>query len=950
MHLNVCSLLAANRLESFKLQVESSNVDIFCVSETWLTEAVPGGLTNVKGYVTHRLDRRWNDNGDPGNCKRGGGLLCYSKLALNSSDSKYEHLNCSTRDIELQWISVDIKNLRPIVILNVYRPPQGDHKKACNLLNDSIAKAHLKNNTEIYVLGDFNIDMKDKGSLMAKELLFTTGSNGLSPQIKKSTRHSFREGKSKETLIDQIFTNSTLIVESKTLNMNVSDHLAVYVRRKKLRIPHKKVSFKGRSYRNFVKEDFQEGLININWAEYYKATNPNTCWQIMENAIRTALDESCPLKSFKVREIREPWVTDEILEEIKDKDNYIKIAKQTKKEEDWLLAKRERNRVGKLVKGAKADFVKEQQHEHKNDPKKFWKVVSSIVPGKKQKQMQGSISLRDEVEKEEVPEALVADHINNFFSNIGSNLASKVNQPWRFYGERVQHNCHELKTDYQEVLKLCKEINVTKSSGIEDIASKILKSAFLVLIPQLVYMFNLSFSTNLFPEKWKRATVIPLFKGGDRSAVGNYRPISLLPLPGKLLEKIAHKNITLFLETNNILTDKQSGFRKGFSTSSAVADLTDDLFSAVNKSEISLAVFADLRKAFDTVSHKILGQKIEKYGLRGNVQNWCLNYLSGRCQQTLANGVRSKQLNLSYGVPQGSVLGPLFFILYVNDIQGALEATNAHVQLYADDTVVYTVGQDLNVVKRDLQQSLNCLDEWCQSNKLTLNPGKTKLMSFGTRHAIKKTNQQALYLGGKKLQNVSTFKYLGFTLDSTLTFKSHLADVIRNVIHKKTLLARLKSFLHNDTALSIYKAIILPYFDYCDIVYQGANANDLDKLQRLQNKCLKICLAMHNLTDTNLVHSRAKCTRLKPRRESHLCNFMCMRCAKNRNIDERPINTRLHDAPVFKVDFPHKEMFKRSVKYAGAQVWNALPIKVRQIEDKAAFKVYQKKSLQNNIP
>ena len=286
--------------------------------------------------------------------------------------------------------------------------------------------------------------------------------------------------------------------------------------------------------------------------------------------------------------------------------------------------------------------------------------------------------------------------------------------------------------------------------------------------------------TGIFPSSWKKATVIPLYKGGDRTDVGNYRPISLLPLPGKLLEKIAHQRITYFLESNNILNDKQNGFRKGFSTVSAVADLTDDIFRAINNDKLTLAVFVDFKKAFDTVCHEILCKKLEKYGVGGRVLKWCTDYLTNRSQKTLANNCKSSSEPLTCGVPQGSVLGPLFFILYVNDLQQQLP--NVDVQLYADDTVLYTSGANTDNLMDCLQRSLNKLIRWCSVNKLSFNPTKTKIVQFGTRQALKKAklnSKKSLTLLGKKIQNLSSFKYLGFTLDATLNFKSHIADVIR---------------------------------------------------------------------------------------------------------------------------------------------------------------------------
>ena len=949
MHLNVGSMLAKYRVDLLRLQIGQGDFDIFCISETWLTEAIPNGLVNIEGYNIFRVDRSWVSDGigcrntTAAPAKKGGGLACYVKKGIYSSETKYGNLNCSTRDLELQCIDIQIPNLRQIVLLNIYRPPQGDYKAACNIINQTINKAGLKSNAEIYLLGDFNIDLKNKKAPATKELLFTTALHGLLPKITTVTRHSSRRGNTAETCIDNIFTNSDLIAEAKTLNLNISDHLAIFVRRKKARLVYKKVAFIGRSYRNFVKEDFQNELIGSDWNEFYEQRDPNKCWQTMEGKIRSILDVTCPRKKFRVREVREPWVTDEILEEINDKDAYLRLAKETGKDDDWEMARRERNRVGKLVRNAKSEFVKEQQRVHRQDPKKFWRVISSVVPNKKQ--VTDQISLVGKNSCTEVKDDEVADHINNFFSSIGSTLASKLNDPWIFHGEVAEAECQNLHTDYEQIVGLCREINEYKSSGIQDIASRILKCAFLVLVPQLVYLFNLSFTTGIFPELWKRATVIPLFKGGDRAAVENYRPISLLPLPGKLIEKIAHKKIITFLEINNILSNKQSGFRKGFSTASAVADLTDDLFSANNDSEMSIAVFVDVRKAFDTVHHDILCKKLERYGLRGKVLDWCMNYLTNRCQHTVANNVKSEVAPLDYGVPQGSVLGPLFFIMYVNDLERALQGVK--VRLYADDTVIYASGSKVEQVVSRLQLYLNRLHKWCCSNKLTLHPGKTKMVIFGTRQMLRRvrTNPVNLFLSGKLIQNVPTYKYLGFELDATLNYKSHIAEILKKVMHKRSMLSKIMPFLTTEVALLLYKSMILPYFDYCDIVYQSACLGDLDKLQRLQNKCLKTCLGLHRLTDTGRVHVLGKSARLPERRRAHLCNFMYSRLTKSDLVDKRDIRTRNHDAPVFHVVFPHNETFKRSVLYSGALTWNNLPVETRRIDSQLAFKSKQKRLL-----
>ena len=231
-----------------------------------------------------------------------------------------------------------------------------------------------------------------------------------------------------------------------------------------------------------------------------------------------------------------------------------------------------------------------------------------------------------------------------------------------------------------------------------------LKDAFMVLVPQLVFMFNFSFSKGVFPNAWKQATIIPLFKGVERE-VSNYRPVSLLPLPGKLLEKIAHAQLSGFLEENGMISDKQGGLRKGFSAASSIADLTDSLLTNINRGLTSLAAFVDLRKAFDTADHSILIRKLKCYGVTDNNLEWWANYLNNRLQRTLANGIMSQAHGISCGVPQGSVIGPLFSILYVHDMQAAIR--DSDVQLYAGDTVIHAEGISSDAAVRKHQPAMN---------------------------------------------------------------------------------------------------------------------------------------------------------------------------------------------------------------------------------------------------
>ena len=401
-------------------QVENSHLDVFCASETWLTSSIPNTLLELKGFNLARLDRSWNETPANNQPKKGGGLICYAKANVNMNETRYSSLNKSNKDLEMQWISLEMKNMRRIIIINIYRPPKGDYKRACKLIRESVREANLKDNAEIFVMGDFNINWNDKKAPATKELDHSMSLWGLKPFFRESTRLGNSKGILKGTCIDNIFSNSDNIKDARILHWNFSDHLVVSVTRKREKIVINKVNFTGRSYKDYVKEDLQRELIDLDWGDFYEADNPTECWEIIESTVRGYLNRVCPQKLFKVKELREPWVTNELLEEIKYKDRLVRVAKRSGKLEDWRRARMERNKVGRLVETTKGEFLKEQQEELADDPNKFWRLIKSLVPNKKKGKSKKELSHTDEAGVEsEVCSAQVAEFINDFFCGIG---------------------------------------------------------------------------------------------------------------------------------------------------------------------------------------------------------------------------------------------------------------------------------------------------------------------------------------------------------------------------------------------------------------------------------------------------------------------------------------------------------------------------------------------------
>ena len=235
--------------------------------------------------------------------------MCYVRNSINYSDSKYSEFNVTCKDLEMQWILLSIPNVRPIVVVNIYRPPQGDYKKCCKLILDAFEKASMKGNTDIFVMGDFNINADDVRAANTSELFFTMGLLGLRQVIDKPTRISTRNDSVTKSRIDLIFTNSDFVKAARVLDSNLSDHMAVMVTRKKVSSKSEKIEFRGRSYRNYIREDFQRAVAEGNWDDFFAEGDPNTLWDMLEGRISGAIDQMCPIKTFKMKQVGEPWLT-----------------------------------------------------------------------------------------------------------------------------------------------------------------------------------------------------------------------------------------------------------------------------------------------------------------------------------------------------------------------------------------------------------------------------------------------------------------------------------------------------------------------------------------------------------------------------------------------------------------------------------------------------------------
>ena len=375
----------------------------------------------------------------------------------------------------------------------------------------------------------------------------------------------------------------------------------------------------------------------------------------------------------------------------------------------------------------------------------------------------------------------IANSFNNFFANVGPNTEKSVPKvphisPSFYLRNRVQLDFVIAHISEQDILDIITALPI-KSTGPASVPIKLLKLVADIIVVPLCRIINLSFTTGVFPDILKVAKVIVLHKGGSTQDMNNYRPISLLSIFDKIIEKLMHARLYEFLELHNVLFLNQFGFRKFHSTSHSLVEITEVIKESIDNGRYGCGIFIDLKKAFDTVNHRILLSKLEHYGIRGALLKWFESYLTNRTQYVFLNGVSSDTMPMSCGVPQGSVLGPLLFLLYINDLPNISDKLKFF--LFADDTNIYYESDNLKSLEKIVNQELKSLSLWLNVNRLALNVSKTNFVIF--RSSQKTMNHNVtLILNRKAIEQKDHVKYLGVLVDEHLTWKHQINNASKN--------------------------------------------------------------------------------------------------------------------------------------------------------------------------
>ena len=824
----------------------------------------------------------------------------------------------------------------------MYRPPNSTVRWN-EVFEDCLEKV-LQEEKEIYLLGDFNRDLFN--DQIHKSWTDYMEPFGLAQLVSEPTRVT----SDSRTLIDHIYCSCPENVKSVLVPiLGLSDHFPIFLTRKMHNHApkgknHYSISY--RSFKNFDEQTFINDLQVAPWDLIKLFDDTDDILEAWTDLFLQVVDKNMPIKQHRVKRKNQPeWLTPDIIDAMKTRDRHKSL--QNENEYKWW-----RNKVNKLIKESKKNQYQTYIEKNKDKPGSIYKLFQEVGAGKGSKKPSNITSVISNGLHIEDPKEM-SNTFNNFFVNIAAKIKEPVapsnhDKLREFCNSRLPENTKfSIKNiEKDNVFKFLSTMDSCKATGTDSIGPRLLRFAAPYISDDITYICNQSINSSTFPKKWKEAKVSPLHKNGPHDDVNNYRPISILPVLSKVLEKHVHDCLSAYLNENNLLHKTQSGFRSQHSCETALVHMIDSWLNAMDNGQMVGVVLVDFKKAFDLVDHQILLSKLELYGINNEALMWFDTYLAHRRQQVSINDNKSDFETVTCGIPQGSILGPLLFLLFINDLPLYV---NVSADLYADDTTFYDIQASIELIEKNLQLALNQLHIWCRNNGMLLNSEKTKVMLITTnqkRQRLPNTNLNLKYMD-ESLKTISNDKILGVFVDNNLIWSDHVKHICKKISTYIWLLSKIKYFLSLEHRVQFYKSYIQPHIDFCSTVWASSCEANKMKIFKLQKRACRVILD-YNVEDSNEAMQSLKILSVYDRLFLRKAKFMFKvyhnltptYISENfvlRNEMNMSINLRSATAGCFVPPHPKKECFKQSMRYSGCLIWNSLPTTVKGAQTAETF-------------
>lgn len=773
---------------------------------------------------------------------RGRGLLLYIDKNIHALEEKL-----TTKFEENLFIKIPLINNDNLLLGLIYRSPSMTDKDQNLKLVELIQECCQKKFTHLLIMGDFNFPNIDWNNWtinstsvenIESKFIETLQDNGLEQHVNQPTRW---RGNNNPSILDLVITNEMNMISNIEYNspLGKSDHITISFEFN-CYTPTKGSQQVRKNYNKGNYSKITEELENTDWHALLEEDNINDNWSNLKN---------------KLLELESKYISNIISKKHKNSPNNFPVDEQTREliKKKHKLAKKVvqlnsaevrkeynkvRNKVKTYTKNLKKQFENNLAKKAKDNPKLIWNYINS-----KSKTKAGIADLltnpndpkSEKTDDDEQKANILARYFNSVFTiepegEIPKLPKRDVDQPLR-----------NILISEEEVFQILKNLKIDKAPGPDRLHPKLLKETALSLSKPLTKLFNLSIRTKTIPWEWKEGVISAIFKKGNKNHPGNYRPVSLTSIICKTMETLVRNTIIEHMKQNNLFSNKQYGFISGRSTSLQLLEVLDQWTRALDEDNNVDCIYMDYQKAFDTVPHRRLIGKLESYGVQNPILGWIENFLSNRKQRVQINGNYSEWMPVTSGIPQGSVLGPLLFVIFINDLPGLVTSST---YLFADDTKIFRIITD-QTDHNILQGDLNLLTEWSDTWLLRFHPDKCKHM-----HISKYTTEQpySYQLKGKDLETIEIEKDIGVIIDKKLSFEDHINEKIKKAHSMSALIRRTFENLDSKTFLPLYKALVRSQLDYASSVWSPYKNTWIEKIEEVQRRATRQIQGMKNLT------------------------------------------------------------------------------------------------------
>ena len=800
-------------LETF---VASEDYHIVGVSESWLNTESRDFLAeyHLPGYSLFSCERKY---------RSGGGVLLYVKNSLQATLVEKEKIN----DVDTIFLNLTVHS-RKITIGLIYRPPSLDATTDKKLFDQIDA---IANSCESIIFGDFNLPVPSWGNPISSHsghnLYDSLLESALSQHVNEPTRDS--------NVLDLVFSTNDELISNVVVGpeFSTSDHKIV-----KFDIDLKIYEKNGSEEIVYVysKGDYDKLrliLSETDWNEISSCSNIDESWKKFTNILNTAVKSCIPVTKRRSRNNNKPkWWNNEIKLELSNKKRAYSKYQITQNENDKTEYERLRRSTKKLIKQSKKNLEVHIASKIKSNPKEFYSYV------RQRKVITSNVGPLLNDNGEHVSNDVdMAEILNEYFASVFTiEDTNGIMETSTASANAAQLNNCEFTEE--NIIKTLENIKVNKTPGPDRIAPRILKETKHQIWKPLSIIFEKSLNSGKVPRDWKLANITPIEKKGNKSLPCNYRPISLTSIVCKIMETILRNRLVNFLEGNNLIKNSQHGFRNKRSCLTNLLDFYNEVVNIFDETKAVDVIYLDFQKAFDKVPHKRLLNKIKSHGIIGNIHSWLKDWLTERKQRVVLNGKASNWRDVLSGVPQGSVLGPVLFLIYVNDMD---EGLTCKISKFADDTKI--TGRVTSTAEKALLQSdLDCLVNWSKKWQMTYNVEKCKVLHIGSNN-----NRSNYLMNSTEITKVKEEKDLGIIISNNLKPGKHCTEVVKTANKLIGFIGRTFEFKSEKVILALFNALVRPHLEYCVQFWSPHYRKDIDKLERVQRRATKLIPRLRNM-------------------------------------------------------------------------------------------------------